>query len=113
MSQLVERVARALAADDSEKLAVLWDEADSAAAEGMRDNYRRKARVVLAAIGEHNKGLCGHMSPLNYDHSRWATCRLEAGHSGDHREADLMWGSGFMPSKIPPTAAAEPEGPTT
>lgn len=44
--------------------------------------------------------ICGVQSPLNYDHTRWATCKREPGHNGDHRDGDLMWGAGFMPSRV-------------
>jgi hypothetical protein len=49
---------------------------------------------------------CGHRSPLNYDHTRWASCALSAGHDGDHRQGDLAWRTGFMPCRSESAANA-------
>lgn len=65
---VIEAVARALAADDSDKLARLWDEADSTAAEGMRENYREKAYAAisafLAAARESEPCTCGALDRI-------------------------------------------------
>lgn len=53
--------------------------------------------------------LCGHKSPRNYDHTRWAVCSREVNHTGDHSDGDSVWSTGYMPTPIPHPAPFFPE----
>lgn len=62
-----------------------------------RDDF---ARLFCERAAERQATACGHRSPLNYDHTRWAQCSLPTGHDGEHRQGELGWRTGFMPCKV-------------
>jgi hypothetical protein len=61
-----------------------------------------RVTVVEACAGsegsdEGDESRCGHRAPLNYDHTRWATCTRGPGHDDEHDDGERVWTDRTMP----------------